>query len=847
MEPTLIGFVWRHSRASQLRILAATALSFPLLYLSLELPKIIVNDAIGGPPGPRALFGAELGRIDFLLALCLVFLATVAAINALKWIINVSVGMCGERMLRRLRQTLFERAMRFPVARFAATSPGEATQSILGESEPLGGFIGEVLSTPVFQGGMLAVYVGFIFVQDLLLGLAATASLPVQLVLIPRLQRRVVRLNRERAATQRRVAEAISEPVIGFDDVVVNGAARWRMARLSALLHANTMIRQAIFRRKFSIKMIGNLFNQLTPFLFFSIGGWLVIVGRLDLGALVAVLAAYKDIAKPWRELLNYYQRLSDFRGRYAYLVEAFSGEDILPPERVHGEGGRPAGLSGALRFVDVEGGPGAAGLAVGRLEIPQGASAAVVSESEAAAHAFLRLAAGLGAPAQGRVSLGGATLATAPTPRIGVSIGYLGPETGVLRASLRDNLLYGLYHDPPPLTGRPGREAAAALREARAAGAPALDPDGPWADCAAGGVADAAALDDRLVALAREAGMGPDLVAAALDTRLDAESAAAWAPALTAARALLRRALARADLTDAVAPWDRGAFNPDGSVLANILFAPPPDDAEETATLLSRIGAEPALAELGWALGLEFAEVAATVGRDSAVLDSLGGFPRAEALAAVDIVESNRERGLRGASRAARRGLVDIAARFTPARDRFEVVDAGLAARILALREKALAARPAVAPYGAEAVSPGATIAETVLGGPRRHARRSVWRRLDDLMLEAAEAAGVTDALLRIALDAPVGAGASTQMRRRIGLVRALVKRPALLVLNGPGAGDGAADAALRALARRATPGATLLYLAQGAAAAAEAQIIVRLGGDGRFERLERHGGSAA
>jgi putative ABC transport system ATP-binding protein len=827
LEPTLIGFVWRHARLDQLKILLVTALSFPLLYLSLELPKIIVNDAIGGPPGPRAAFGYDLDRIDFLLALCGFFLATVAAINALKWVINVGVGMCGERMLRRLRQTLFERALRFPPARFAATSPGEITQSILGESEPLGGFIGEVLSTPVFQGGMLAVYIGFIFAQDRLLGLAATALLPVQMLVIPRLQRRVVRLNRERAATQRRVAESISEPVIGFDDVVTNGAGRWRLARLSALLHANTMIRQALFRRKFAIKMIGNLFNQLTPFLFFSIGGWLVIVGRLDLGALVAVLAAYKDIAKPWRELLNYYQRLSDFRGRYAFLIDSFSGDDVLPPERVYGDG-TPGKLSAPLRFDRVEGGAGAAGLTVAALDIPARATVALVAETEAAGAAFLRLAAGLAAPAQGRVTLGGRALATAPTPLIGASIGYVAAEPALARGTMRENLLYGLFHDPPPL-----RAGGAARREAEAAGAPLLDPDGDWTAYAlaeAGGPDD---LDARLIALAREAGMGAELIAAALETRLDADQAAAWGATLRAARDQLRAALAAAGLEDAVAPWARGAFNRDGSALANILFAPPPETEAETRALLRRIGAEPVLAEIGWALGAEFAEGVATVGRDSGVLDSLGGFTRAEALAAVDIVESNRAGGVGAASAGARAALAEIAARFTPARDRFELVDDALESRILALREKALAARPRVAPFNAEAVSPGATIAETFLGGPRRHARRAAWRRLDALMLEAAEASGVAETLLRLAFDAPLGGGVSGQMRRRIGLVRALIKRPTLLILNGPGAGDDEADRALRALARRAAPEAILLYLSNEAAAAG-ADIALRIGADG-------------
>ena len=39
----------------------------------------------------------------------------------------------------------------------------------------------------------------------------------------------------------------------------------------------------------------------MTPFFFFSVGGILVIEGNLTFGALVAALAAYKDLSAPWK------------------------------------------------------------------------------------------------------------------------------------------------------------------------------------------------------------------------------------------------------------------------------------------------------------------------------------------------------------------------------------------------------------------------------------------------------------------------------------------------------------------------------------------------------------------
>jgi hypothetical protein len=62
-----------------------------------------------------------------------------------------------------------------------------------------------------------------------------------------------------------------------------------------------------IYKRKFFVKFLNNFLAQVTPFFFYSVGGYFVIQGELTLGALVAVLGAYKDILDPWKELLQWY------------------------------------------------------------------------------------------------------------------------------------------------------------------------------------------------------------------------------------------------------------------------------------------------------------------------------------------------------------------------------------------------------------------------------------------------------------------------------------------------------------------------------------------------------------
>ena len=89
-------------------------------------------------------------------------------------------------------------------------------------------------------------------------------------------------------------------------------------------------IRFEIYRRKFFVKFLNNFIGQLTPFFFYSIGGYLVIKGNLSFGALVAVLAAYKDLASPWKELLDFYQNKENSRITYDQIVEQFQPADMV-------------------------------------------------------------------------------------------------------------------------------------------------------------------------------------------------------------------------------------------------------------------------------------------------------------------------------------------------------------------------------------------------------------------------------------------------------------------------------------------------------------------------------------
>ncbi|MEM7500297.1 MAG: ABC transporter transmembrane domain-containing protein [Pseudomonadota bacterium] len=840
-DRSMVSFVWQHSKLDQIVLLALTIGSFPLVYLSLEVPKIIINEAIGGADFPRDILGFEMRQVPFLLTLCLCFLGLVVTINGFKWLINVGIGMSGERLLRRLRFTLVDRVMRVPMARYRSVRPGETIQSIMGEIEMLGGFFGEVVVTPVFQGGLLLVYITFIFVQDVWLGLAAIAFYPIQTFLIPLLQARVVRLNRERAGNARRVADAIGDTINLSTEIRSNGTLRWHLAHVSGLLYTNTRLRQAIYRRKFTIKWINNFINQLPPFLFYSIGGLAVLRGDIEIGALVAVLAAYKDVAAPWKALLTYWQRLSDFSSRFRFVMENFGTEGQLGAEKI--AAGPFAPIEGNLCVVGVPPEPEIERPGVDSFTLVPGQTVALAGGTPEANTSLLRLLAGLEPPATGRVSVGETALRDVPLGQLGTTIALVQERPGLVPGSIRQNLVYSLFRNEP----RPGagEDAERRLREARRTGNTLADVEGDWIDYDAAGVSYPEELDLRLLALSQRFGLDRSLYALALDMKLPASRAEAWREPLARAREALGDAPTLGDLIE---PWRRDSFNTNGSLLANLLFALPQDPLPrpsdflglpDVQALLKEAGGDRLMAEIGWEIAVALNIIAQAAGESTSVLDQLGGFARRDVTDAAAIVGTNDKRSPHRLRRSERARLMALAANFVEVRDQLDVLDDGIKQRALEVRRKALARvekNDGFVPLDSTRYNPARTVGDYLLHARRRFDRRSAWTRIDRHIAEVIRGLGLEAEFVRLGMEAPIReAKLPWAALKRLGLVRAVLKQPRFLLLPSmPDAHEDGEEGLIRAL-RKELPQVGLAFTTAATESCA-ADEIATIGIDGKL-----------
>ena len=864
MEPTIFRFILRYSKAQQLWLLGVIALSYPFLYLSLDMPKLIVNRAIGdisGPPYEFPLFGVpvlslEIDQLEFLLSLSLAYLLLVFVNGLFKYYINVFKGRLGERLLRRLRYQLYERILRFPLTHFKKVSQGELIPMITAEVEPLGGFIGTAFADPMFQGGQLIIILSFIMIQDWRLGLAAIALYPVQMYLIPRLQRRVNQLGKQRVQNVRKLSDHIGESVSGVVEVHAHDAAMRELSRFSSRLGGIYWIRYDIYRRKFFIKFLNNFIDKLTPFFFFSIGGYLVIEGYLTIGALVAVLAAYKDLAAPWKEMLTWYQQKEDVRIKYEQVIEQFDPSGMLPEERLEADDDTTV-VDGSiaaqhLSLVDDD---GYRPLDSVTLEVPAGMHVAIVGAGNSGKGELIMALAGLVDPAGGTVMIGETDIEHLPRAVTGRHLGYVGPNAYLQAGTVADALTYGLKHRPVLALERSGEAAqqrAAEVEEAALTGNAVFDIEADWTDYGAARVSGPEELRESMLSALRAVDLADDIYQFGLRGTIDPGKDRDTAQKILQARFAMQERLQDPAVGGNVEPFDATHYNMNASVAENVLFGVPLGDALRDdriaehpymRRILERVGLTGDFLNVGRQVAETMVELFADLPPGHEFFEQFG-FISAESLPEFQAILGRAARGLDALGESDRRRLIALPFKLIPARHRLDLIDEALRARLLDARKAFADGLPRelegeVAFFDSNAYNPGATIQDNILFGKLVYGQANAAQQVGALIAGIIDQRDLRDVVIAVGLDSPTGSGGarlSPAQRQKVAIARCLVKRPEVLLLNeAAGAFDSRTQGAIVDSVLTDSKGATVVWALNNAAMASRFDRVVVMR-DGRI-----------
>ena len=821
MEKSVLRYVLRYSKPQQIILTVLAAASFPFLYLFYELPKLIINEAIGGRSVNfpyEIVSGIEVDQVTFLFMLCAAFLVLVIINQSFKYVINVYRGLTGERMLRRLRYDLYSRILRFPLPTFRKISQGEIIPMISQEVEPLGGFIGNAFSQPAFQGGTLLTILAFLFIQDWRMALAAVMLYPLQVWLIPKLQRRVNQLGKERVRRVRRLSERIGETVQGVQEIRAHDGARLALSHFANQLHAIFDVRYRIYRQKFVIKFLNNFIQQLGPFFFYSIGGYLVIQRELEIGTLVAAIAAHKDLASPWKELLAYYQQYSDANIKYDQVVSQFEpagmrdeASQLTEPESIE-----PLRGEIALANVTWRDDQDIAVLDGVSARVPLDRRVALIGPPGSGREELVLTLARLLDPDRGSLAVGGVDFTVAPEAVVGRRTAYVGQNSFIFAGSIANNLYFGLRHRPlveHTYQGTAASERAHYVSEAQRSGNIDHDIEADWTDYGSADVGDLPGLTARALEVLEMLGMSEDIYEFGLRGTIDPDRRADVAEQIMSARTRLRERLIDPEIAPLVETFDRDRYNSNASVGENLLFGNPVTDDfdsdhlaanEYVLEVLEDAGLIQKFLQVGYQLAATMVELFADLPPDHELFQQFS-FVSADELPELQNLLQRADRdNLRALGMAERSTLISLPFVLVPARHRLGLVDAEFQTKILDAREIFAQNLPdelrsAIEFFDRESYNRAANLQDNILFGKVAYGQAQAQERVGVLIREVISELDLRHTVAEVGLQYNVGiAGArlSSAQRQRLALARATLKRPDVLLLFEPTSGmDGASQ----------------------------------------------------
>ena len=399
--------------------------------LPLEMQKKIINEAIG------------LGKLNLLYMYCAYYFAAVVLASGLKYVINILQTYIGQQALARLRKELYAHILKLPLSYFRKANPGMVVSSLVSEIAPTGELVGQSVAVPVTNLLTLIAFAGYMFYLNPLLAGLSIAIYPIIIFLVPMLQKRTNKANKERVDTTRTLSSKINESISGIHEIQGNCSHKLETDKYDSYVERLFRIRIVWILFKHGTKVLNNFFQNLGPFILFIVGGYLAINGRFDLGALVAFLSANEKIYDPWKELMDFYQVYQDSTVRYARVMEYF---DVEPEFAIEpkGRGTKELDCNVEVKNLSftVEGGIQL--LKRINMDLKDKEQLALVGFSGSGKSTLAQCISQLYKYTGGSVQIGGEEVENLTKMDMAANIGIVAQAPFIFDGSIKDNLLYG-------------------------------------------------------------------------------------------------------------------------------------------------------------------------------------------------------------------------------------------------------------------------------------------------------------------------------------------------------------------------------------------------------------------
>jgi ABC-type bacteriocin/lantibiotic exporter with double-glycine peptidase domain len=184
---------------------------------------------------------------------------------------------------------------------------------IVGEVEPIGGFVGSSVSEPLLQAGILLSVLGYIVHIDRWMAAAAFALFVPQLIFVPLMQGAINRRAGARVWILRH---------LGVSAVDTRAGSAKRDTSDGKRIDRVLQLNMGIYKFKFSMNFLMNICSHLQVVAALLIGGWMVHTDQLEVGGVVAFISGAARLNDPWGDLVNYFRDFSLTQVKYDLVAD---------------------------------------------------------------------------------------------------------------------------------------------------------------------------------------------------------------------------------------------------------------------------------------------------------------------------------------------------------------------------------------------------------------------------------------------------------------------------------------------------------------------------------------------
>ena len=338
--------------------------------------------------------------------------------------------------------------------------------------------------------------------------------------------------------------------------------------------------------------------------------------------------------------------------------------------------------------------------------------------------------------------------------------------------------------------------------KESERAGNPAFDPNADWVDYELAGATGPADLLPCMVRVLKQVELDEDIYSLGLRGTVDAAQRPDLAEKILKARHTLHEHLQDGTYAGLVEPFNDDHYNKNLSVAENLLFGTALGkqfDGDNLAadpyvmSVLRKTGLDTELQRMGLSIAETMVELFSGLSPDNPLFEQYS-FISADELPNVRLLlQRLGGKGIEAVPEADRIRLMTLPFRYIEARHRLGLIDAAMEERILGARRafaEGLPAnlRDAVEFYDFERYNSAATLQDNILFGRLVYGQAQAGERIGTLIAQVFDELGLRDSVIEVGLEYNVGVGGKrlpASQRQKLGIARALIKRPQLVVVN--------------------------------------------------------------